>query len=103
MHEIVLLDEDVPYGAQSTELPVSTVAVETTLRGVASLNPTLMLVLVAVVWALVDFLLPGPWFVALLVAALIVNAALWLHGDWRRRRAGRAVDPTRPYSREDSH
>jgi hypothetical protein len=68
---------------------------------VPPLNPTLMVVLVAVVWGLVDLLLPGPWFVTLLIAALIVNAVLWLHRDWRRRRAGRAVDPTRPYSRED--
>jgi membrane protein implicated in regulation of membrane protease activity len=66
------------------------------------LNPTLMLVLVAVVWVLIDLLLPGPWFVVLPVAVVIVNVGLWLHRDWRRRRAGRAMDPTRPYSREDT-
>ena len=61
-----------------------------------------MLVLVAVAWVLVDLVLPGPWFAVLPVAAVVVNATLWLHRDWRRRRAGHAVDPTRPYSREES-
>ena len=69
---------------------------------VPPLNPTLMVVLVAAVWVLVDVLLRGPWFVALLVAAAIVNAVLWVHRDWCRRRAGRAVDPTRPYARDDT-
>jgi membrane protein implicated in regulation of membrane protease activity len=61
-----------------------------------------MVVLVAAVWVLVDLLLGGPWFVALPVAAVIVNVVLWLHRGWRRRRAGRAVDPTRPHSRDDT-
>ena len=65
------------------------------------LNPTLLFVLVGVTWAVVEFALPGPWFVTLLVTAAAVNVLLWFHGRWDRRRKARALDRTRPYSRED--
>jgi membrane protein implicated in regulation of membrane protease activity len=65
------------------------------------LNPTVLFVVVLVVWALVEFAFSGPWPVTLLVAAVAVNALLWLHSRWARRRMARAVDPSRPYSRED--
>ena len=65
------------------------------------MNPTVLLIVVVIVWAVIDRVLPGPWLFELLVAAAAVNALLWLHRRWVRRRAARALDPTRPYSRED--
>ncbi len=76
----------------------------TTLRAVPPawpLNPTVLFVLVGVTWAVIEFALPGPWFVTLVGSAAAVNALLWLHGRWGRRRKARALDPSRPYSRED--
>ncbi len=65
------------------------------------LNPTVMLLLVVVLWAVIDRAFPGTWLVTLLITAAAVNALLWLHGRWRRGRKARGLDRTRPYVRED--
>ena len=65
------------------------------------LNPTVMVVLVALVWVAIERAFSGPWFVTLLIAAVAVNALLWAHGRWVRYRAARALQPGHPYSRED--
>ena len=73
----------------------------TTLRGVPPsrpANPTVLLILVAVVWFVADRVVPGHWIVTLLVAAVAVNTLLWLHRRWVRRRTARRLDPSRPYS-----
>src|SRR6188508_3126044 len=53
----------------------------TTLGGVPSsrpANPTVLLILVAVVWVVASRVVPGHWILTLLVAAVAVNALLWL-------------------------
>jgi hypothetical protein len=37
------------------------------------LNPTVLFVVVVVVWAVIDVALPGPWIVTLLVTAAAVK------------------------------
>ena len=44
------------------------------------LNPTVMVVLVGLVWVAIERAFSGPWFVTLLIAAVVVNALLWAHG-----------------------
>ncbi|WP_170178735.1 hypothetical protein [Solirubrobacter pauli] len=49
-------------------------------------------------WLLVDRVLQSPWFVTLLVSAIALQGALWLHARWERRRTARAHDASQPYS-----
>jgi len=65
------------------------------------MNPTVLVVVVALVWVVIDRALSVPWFVTLLIAAVVVNALLWAHGRCARFRAARALQPGHPYSRED--
>ncbi len=65
------------------------------------LNPTVMVVLVALVWVVIERAFSAPWFVTLLIAAVAVNALLWAHARWARHRAAHALEPGHPYSRAD--
>ena len=71
------------------------------MRPTRPLNPTVMVVLVGLVWVAIERAFSGPWFVTLLIAAVAVNALLWAHARWARRRAARAIEPGHPYSRAD--
>jgi hypothetical protein len=64
------------------------------------MNPTLLFVVVGATWAVIEFTFGMTWFVTVLLTAAVVNALLWGHGRWGRRRRARAIDPSRPYSRE---
>jgi hypothetical protein len=65
------------------------------------MNPTLLVVMVALVWVAIGRAFSFPWPVTLLIAAIVVNALLWAHGRWARHRAAHALEPGHPYSRED--
>ena len=65
------------------------------------LNPTVLMILVAIVWVAIEVAFSTPWIVTLLIAAVVIQGVFWLHQRWTRRRQARALDPSRPYSRED--
>jgi hypothetical protein len=56
------------------------------------------MLLVALVWLLVDRALQSSWIVTLLVSAVALQGALWIHARWARRRQARGHDASRPYS-----
>jgi len=60
------------------------------------LRPTWLVVLILWLWVLVDRTLPGPWIVTLLVSAIVLQGALWLHARWVRHRQARALDRLSP-------
>jgi hypothetical protein len=62
------------------------------------LRPTYLMLLVALIWLLVDRALQSSWVVTLLVSAVALQGALWMHARWERRRRARAHDSSRPYS-----
>ena len=43
------------------------------------LRPTYLMLLVALVWLLVDRALQSSWIVTLLVSAIALQGALWIH------------------------